>query len=204
MKEFERILKEKNIKNIIFDFDGVILDSIPVKTEAFRKLFETYPIDIVEEFIQFHLENGGMSRYEKIRYFFNELLSQNVTEEEILNYANLYSELTKQELTNEKYLIKEVLNFIKENYQKYKMHIASGADENDLKYICNKLELNTYFLSINGSPTKKTEIVKNILEKNSYVKNETILIGDSINDYYAAKENNIKFYKYINKLKNKN
>ena len=196
MKEFNKILQKKNIKNIIFDFDGVILDSIPVKTEAFRKLFQNYPQRIVDKFINFHLQNGGMSRYEKIKYFFNELLEEKISEEKVLEYANLYSKLTKQELTNEKYLIKEVVDFIRNNYAKYNMHIASGADENDLTYICDKLNLTKYFLSIKGSPTKKTDIVKNILIEYTYEKSKTILIGDSINDYYAALNNHIEFYFY--------
>ena len=196
MKKFEKILKERNIKNIVFDFDGVILDSIPVKTEAFRKLFRNYPKKFVDKLIEFHLENGGMSRYEKIRYFFKELLQKNLSKEEVLYYANLYSELTKQELANEKYLIKEVVNFIKNNYWKYAFHIASGADKNDLRYICDKLGLTKYFLSINGSPKIKSKIVRDILKCYGYKKGETILIGDSINDYKAAKLNNIDFYEY--------
>ena len=204
MKKFEKILKEKNIKNIIFDFDGVILDSIPVKTEAFRKLFQNYPEKVVDKFIEFHLENGGMSRYEKIRYFFKELLQKNLSKEEVLYYANLYSELTKQELANEKYLIKEVVNFIKNNYWKYNFHIASGADKNDLRYICDELGLTKYFLSINGSPKIKSEIVKDILEECGYKKKEIILIGDSINDYEAAKLNDIEFYGYNNTNFNNN
>ncbi len=186
------------IKNIIFDFDGVILDSVPVKTEAFRKLFSRYPKAIVDKFIEFHLENGGVSRYEKIKYFFNELLRKSIDEKEVLEFANKYSELTKLELANEKYLIEDSLEFIKDNYKKYNMHIASGADENDLKYICDKLDLSKYFLSINGSPTKKSEIVKNILGLNKYKKNETIMIGDSITDYNTAITNGIKFYGYNN------
>jgi len=196
MKEFEKMLVEKDIKNIIFDFDGVILDSIPVKTEAFRKLFRDYPAIIVDKFIKFHLENGGISRYEKIKYFFNELLKENISEKKVIEYANLYSEFTKEELADEQYLIKEVIDFIRNNYKKFNMHIASGADENDLKYICDNLNLTKYFLSINGSPIKKFEIVSNILKINNYKKDETILIGDSINDYYAAKKNKIEFYKF--------
>jgi HAD superfamily hydrolase (TIGR01549 family) len=186
------------MKNIIFDFDGVILDSVPVKTEAFRKLFEEFSDDRVEKLIEYHLLNGGKSRYIKIKYFFEEILFQNVSEDEILKYANRYSELTKEELTNPKYIIKDAIDFIKENYQKYNMHIASGADENDLNYICDKLDLTKYFLTINGSPIVKAEIVKNILILNNYNKNETILIGDSVNDYEVSIKNNIAFYGYKN------
>lgn len=186
------------IKNIIFDFDGVILDSVPTKTEAYRKLFKEYPSNKVEKLVEYHMQNGGISRYIKVKYFFEEILSQSITENEILKHANRYSELTKEELTNSKYMIDDAVNFVKQNYHNYNMHIASGADENDLKYICEKLELTPYFLSINGSPTKKNEIVKNILLLNNYNQDETILIGDSINDYEAAKNSGIEFYGYNN------
>ena len=192
------------IRNIIFDFDGVILDSVPVKTEAFRKLFDVFPNEVVDKLIEFHIKNGGMSRYKKIEYFFNILLNQNITEKTVMEYAQKYSELTKEELSKDKYLIKDTLNFIKENYKNYKLHIASGADEEDLKYICKELALERYFLSINGSPIIKSEIVENILLKSNYSKDETILIGDSINDYEAASANKITFYGYNNLLlKNK-
>ena len=186
------------IKNIIFDFDGVILDSVPVKTEAFRKLFENYPQDKVNQLIEYHLVNGGKSRYVKIKYFFNEILKQDISENEILQYAQKYSKLTKQELSNKKYLIEDTLNFIMNNHKNYNMHIASGADENDLKYICDRLGLEKYFLSINGSPMIKGIIVQEILEQNNYLREETILVGDSINDYEAAKANSIEFYGYNN------
>ena len=186
------------IKNIIFDFDGVILDSVPVKTEAFRKLFEKYPREKVDELIKYHIENGGKSRYLKIEHFFKNILCQNINEKEILNFANKYSELTKEELSKKEYLIEDSVNFIKKNYKKYNLHIASGADKKDLKYICNNLSLSQYFLSINGSPREKQMIVKDIIDKYQYLREETILIGDSINDYEASQCNNIEFYGYNN------
>ena len=186
------------IKNIIFDFDGVILDSVPTKTEGFKKLFQEFPTELVDKLIEYHIQNGGISRYKKIKYFFNELINQDISEDEVLNYANMYSQITKKELTNPKYMIDDAINFIKQNYKKYNMHIASGADENDLKYICEKLNLSEYFLSIQGSPKIKSDIVKTILASNNYKKEESILIGDSINDFDAANINGIKFYGYNN------
>ena len=191
------------IKNIIFDFDGVILDSVPIKTEAFAELFKDFPKEKVDKLIDYHKKNGGVSRYKKIQYFFEVILNKTIDENFIQQYAEKYSLLTKQKLSDKKYLIQDSFQFIKDNYKKYAMHIASGADENDLKYICDKLNLTKYFLSINGSPKIKSEIVKEIIEKNNYDKEETILIGDSINDYEAAIKNEIKFYGYNNEyLKN--
>ncbi|RXJ66843.1 haloacid dehalogenase [Halarcobacter ebronensis] len=191
-------MTNKRIKNIIFDFDGVILDSVPIKTEAYRRLFKNYDNELIEKLVNYHELNGGISRYKKIEYFFKKILKQKVTEQEVFTYANKYSEITKEELIKEKYIIQDAFNFIKENYKKYNIHIASGADENDLKYICDKLNLTRYFLTINGSPKEKKEIIKNILENNSYKKDETILIGDSINDYEASVSNQIEFYGFNN------
>ena len=193
------------IKNIIFDFDGVILDSVPTKTEAYKKLFEGFDAKKIEELLKYHKKNGGISRYVKVKYFFEELLKQSITDDEILEYTNQYSKFTKVALSSPKYLIDDTISFIKQNYKEYNMHIASGADENDLKYICNKLDLTQYFQSLNGSPIKKTQLVASILLDNNYRKEETILIGDSINDYESSNNNGIEFYGYNNiELKNKN
>ncbi len=186
------------IKNIIFDFDGVILDSVPTKTEGFKKLFQDFQVELVDKLIEYHIQNGGVSRYKKIRYFFNEILNQGISEDEILCYASKYSKITKEELTNSKYIIDDTIRFIKQNYKKYNMHIASGADEQDLKYICDRLDITKYFISISGSPIIKYIILKEILLNNQYKKEETILIGDSVNDYEAAQENSIEFYGYNN------
>jgi len=186
------------IKNIIFDFDGVILDSVPTKTEGFKKLFQDFPNEKVDKLIEYHLQNGGMSRYKKIKYFFSELMNHNISEDKVLYYANKYSEITKGELINLKYIIEDTVNFIKQNHKKYNMHIASGADEKDLKYICDKLVIAHYFKTIHGSPTEKEQILKNILDHNAYKTDETIFIGDSINDFEAATANNIKFCGFRN------
>ena len=44
----------KKYKSLIFDCDGVILNSNQVKTNAFRKVFEKYNINAVDEFIKYH------------------------------------------------------------------------------------------------------------------------------------------------------
>ena len=65
--------------------------------------------------------------------------------------------------------------------------------------MCDKLEVAQYFISIHGSPTDKNDLVKEIIEINNYKADETILIGDSINDYQAANVNSIEFYGFNNK-----
>ena len=191
------------IKNIIWDFDGVILDSMPIRDYGFREIFKEFDKQLVEDFIIYHNTNGGLSRFHKIKYFYNEMLKKDISEEEIQNYAKQFTAIMKEQLINPKYLINETIEFIKHNHTKYNFHVASGSEHKELNYLCEKLDLSKYFLSINGSPTPKNDLVKNILEENNYNTNESILIGDSTNDYEAAKINGIKFYGFNNpELKN--
>jgi phosphoglycolate phosphatase-like HAD superfamily hydrolase len=186
------------IKNILWDFDGVILDSMPIRDYGFRRIFEYYSEDNIEKLISYHRDNGGLSRFHKIKYFYNEILKKDIDEEIIERYAQNFTIIMKNQLVDKKYLIQDSVNFIKLNYNQFNFHIVSGSEHNELNYLCEKLELEKYFLSINGSPTPKNDLVKNLLEKENYKKTETILIGDSVNDYEAAKINNIKFYGFNN------
>jgi beta-phosphoglucomutase-like phosphatase (HAD superfamily) len=95
------------IKNILWDFDGVILDSMKVRDWGFREIFKSFDNDKVEALLKYHTLNGGLSRYVKIRYFYEEILEKEITEKEVLEYANAFSVLMKKELINPSNLILE-------------------------------------------------------------------------------------------------
>ena len=57
----------KNSKAIIWDFDGVIKDSVDLKGEAFKKLFEDQKIDIKNKIYKHHNANGGLSRFKNFK-----------------------------------------------------------------------------------------------------------------------------------------
>ena len=186
------------IKNILFDFDGVIIDSMPIREAGFRLIFQDFDKYLVDRLIDYHNQNGGLSRYVKIDFFFNNILKKPIQKDQSFSYAKSFSDIMKKELVKREYLIIDSLFFIKSNYKKYNLHIVSGSDEEELQYLCNELGIATYFHSIHGSPTVKSTLVKKILLDNNYNMNETILIGDSINDLDASNDNGIKFYGYNN------
>jgi len=186
------------IKNILWDFDGVILDSMKVRDWGFREIFKSFDNEKVEALLKYHTLNGGLSRYVKIRYFYEEILGKEITENEVLEYANEFSLLMKKELVNPINLIPDSLKFIKENYKKYNFHIVSGSDQEELRFLCKELKIDYYFLSIYGSPTPKSKLVKDLLDSYKYNHTVTCLIGDSINDFVAARDNGIYFLAYNN------
>ena len=186
------------IECIFWDFDGVILDSMPVRDLGFESVLKHFPEEKTLQLLAYHRKNGGLSRYHKFRYFFEEILQIPVQENTINEYAASFSIIMKDLLTDKSRLIRDAVDFIIENYDKYEFHIVSGSDEEELKYLCKQLEIDRYFKTINGSPTPKKEIVHKLLNQLNYQKKDVCLIGDSVNDYEAAKVNNIAFFGYNN------
>lgn len=185
-------------KVILWDFDGVIIESNTVRVYGFEAIFKDFPKKDIEALLDYHNRNGGLSRYVKIRYFFEEIRGEEISDEEVQTYADAFSEIMRIELTKKKYLIQETVQFLESNKNKYQMHIVSGSDGKELNYLCNQLEVAKYFITINGSPVHKNQLVANIMSEYKYPINEVILIGDSINDYEAAIANNIEFAGYNN------
>ena len=186
------------MKTILWDFDGVILESMKVRDWGFEEIFKDYDQKLIDQLLAYHRINGGLSRYVKIRYFFEELLDQSITEDRVLEYAQKFSTLMRKELINSKNLILDTVNFIKNNHQNYNFHIVSGSDQEELRFLNKELGIDQYFISIHGSPTPKKQLVDTLLKKHDYSIVKTCLIGDSINDYEAATENDISFYGFNN------
>lgn len=188
------------VKTILWDFDGVIMDSMPTRSLGFVKVLEQYPQDQIDALLRYHNLNGGLSRYVKFRYFFEHIRNESITEAQVQELANQFSTVMLSLLLDKTLLIQDSVDFIQHNYKNYRMHIVSGSDGNELNKICDALGLSPNFLSIQGSPTPKNELVRAVLEANSYQKDEVVLIGDSINDHQAAQVNQIRFIGYNNAL----
>ena len=181
---------------IIWDFDGVIVESNAIREKGFVEVLSGFRPEDINLLLDFHRQNGGLSRYVKFRYFFEEILKTTVEEQTIQNYAERFSKIMRELMTSKDILIEETVFFIKRSYRHYNFHIASGSDQRELRYLCTQLEIARYFHSIQGSPQPKKDIVKELLHTNGYDPSATVLIGDAINDYEAAKVNGIKFVAY--------
>jgi phosphoglycolate phosphatase-like HAD superfamily hydrolase len=188
----------KNIKAIIWDFDGVILMSEMIRQKGFRILFEDFKPEQIERLIDFHKENGGLSRYVKIRYFYEDILGSDISEDEVMELAGKFSVIMRNELTNPELLNQEWLQLMKSVGNKLDHYIASGSDQEELRFLCSKLGIRDFFKGIFGSPVAKIENVGAIMKHNYLGEGEVVLIGDAYNDYEAATKNDIQFLGYNN------
>ena len=184
---------------ILWDFDGVIIDSNSVREFGFREVLKEFDSEQVEQLIAFHNANGGWSRYVKFRYFYEEILKRPISESKVQELASRFSSIMVKSLPNSELLIEETIGFIQEmSSQGKQMHIVSGSDGNELRSLCEQLELSKYFKSIHGSPTPKPALVKAIIDHDNISASQYCLIGDAVNDYEAASQNKIQFFGYNN------
>ena len=174
-------------ETIILDCDGVIFDSNYLKIDAFKDALVGFDEKLIKIFINYFKNNFGTSRYHLVRVFIEEVLKQKFNEKLYNEILKKYSEncvilYEKSEIT------KNFIEFIEKNKDK-KLYVASGSDQEELRIVFKKRNLEKYFIDIFGSPIKKSEIVKSILSTN----NNVIMIGDAISDMLAAKDSNIDF-----------
>ena len=107
----------------IFDCDGVILDSNKLKSDAFAEALPTEPPDLIAEFVQYHKQNGGISRYEKFRYYFEEMKKQVEAEAEIDKALNNFAAIVSEGLLKCNY-IPGVKEFIEKIFRLYNYHLV--------------------------------------------------------------------------------
>jgi len=179
------------VKNIIFDFDGIILESVDIKTEAFAELFSEHP-DYLEYIIDHHKNNSGVSRYEKIGYYFKLIHETEIEMDTYQNYLKQFGKIISKKIYSASF-VSGALEFLKNNINSYNMYIASATPQDELRQIVQKKNISKYFKGIYGSPQKKVELTEMIIDSKKIIKNETIFIGDAISDYDAATQNEIQF-----------
>ena len=72
-----------SISLVVFDCDGVILESVAVKTRAFGRIVEQFGPEAVERMNEYHLAHGGVSRIRKFVWFYNEVLGRKIVEADL-------------------------------------------------------------------------------------------------------------------------
>src|SRR5690606_29697085 len=72
--EAPRLRPLHDYRSFVFDCDGVILDSNRLQTEAFRAAALPYGVEAAAALVDYHVANGGISRYVKLDRFLREMV----------------------------------------------------------------------------------------------------------------------------------
>ena len=174
-------------KAIIFDFDGVIVDSNNIKKDAIYKAVDEVIPEKRDEFVDYFIQNNGLPRETKIFKYFDKSDGSEILDK----YNNFLKDMfLNVNLTEGFQKFFSLLKFYKIN-----AYIVSGGEKEEIKNILENKNILNNFVEIKSAPKTKEENIASLNLK----ANETLFFGDSLIDYKAAKKYNIDFvfmYKY--------
>jgi len=177
-------------KTLVFDCDGVILNSNHVKTGAFYKAALPYGEEAANSFVEYHRKNGGISRYKKFNYFLETMVPhiEGPTLNELLEvYA---AEVLQGLVTCD---IAEGLESLRIENPDSLWLVVSGGDQSELRQVFHDRGLDYLFSGgIFGSPDGKEEILAREIDSGK-IAWPALFLGDSKYDYEAAQSASLDF-----------
>lgn len=205
-------------KLILFDFDGVIVDTEWLHFLAFNKVLNNFGIKITKsEYLNKYLAYDDKGCFFRV---FQEKLNKQLTNKEIkklvLEKTKILMSLLKRNFNYYKDAV-EFIKHVRKNFKNIKLCIVSGALRKEINYVLKKLNIKKVFSVVisaedvkNGKPSPEPYLTaKHAAEKkfnNKFKNDEILVVEDSINGIIAAKNAGFKViavahtYK-LNKLK---
>lgn len=169
----------------IFDFDGVLADSVEVKTAAFARLFRQYGSKVQERVMEHHRKNGGMTRGEKILHYFDAFLGETIGDDRLKGLCDSFSSLVVDNVVAAAE-IPGARSFLEAWHGKIPLFIDSATPDGEIIEIVERRGLAGYFEEVLGSGRKKAENLGYILEKYGIRPEKCLFFGDAGSDYEAA------------------
>jgi phosphoglycolate phosphatase-like HAD superfamily hydrolase len=179
------------IELIVLDFDGVVIESNDIKTQAFKKVFSQFP-QYKDVLMQFHYENISLSRVEKFNYLAT-LIGRGTDSKLKADIASNFSRYVLEDILTVP-LVKGAERFLKMFKGQMPLYLASVTPANELNEILEKRGLLHWFDGVYGCPPwTKANAIRDILSRNFIIPKNSLLIGDSAGDQRAALDAGVQF-----------
>jgi phosphoglycolate phosphatase-like HAD superfamily hydrolase len=176
---------------VFWDFDGVIKDSVDVKTVAYEKLFLPFGNDVAAKVRKHHEANGGVSRFEKLPQYL-EWAGQNTSSATVDEYCDRFADLVTQSVIDSPW-VPGAREYIEANHQRQRFILITGTPENEMKSILGAVGIASRFKEVHGAPKTKTVAVRDVLTRLKCDPADAVFVGDAETDLDAATENGIIF-----------
>lgn len=170
-------------RSLVFDCDGVILDSNKVKTQAFYNTALPYGKGAAQELVLYHVANGGISRYKKFEYFLKHIVRNGFAEHELDSLLEKYAiEVNSGLMTC---AVAEGLDQLRHQTSSAAWFIVSGGDQDELQKLFEMRGLDYFDGGIYGSPESKENILRRLVN-NKIITSPSMFFGDSRYDHIAS------------------
>jgi len=185
-------MRLSRLPNLIFwDFDGVIKESVEVKTEAFAELFQPYGSATAERVRSHHEANGGMSRFEKFPIYL-QWADAEPTSERVAELCRQFAQLVRQRVIDSPW-VAGAEEFLRGNPFGQSFVLVTATPRGEIEDILAALELNGCFKEVFGAPVSKKDAIRAVLAEGDLDPEECLFIGDAMADLDAAAANRVPF-----------
>jgi len=186
----------ENLKILVFDFDGTLVQSNQLKEQIFFDIFDTKFHSIVANVLNKYKHASRFEIIEKILIETSASYSNQDLNQLTFAYSNhLIEKIQKIPINIDTFKNLEILK------EKYHLFLSSYTYKNDLPIILKNLKLDIFFEAFFGYPQKKEMTLEKIINKYSASSNEVMVIGDGESDRISAEKNNCHFF-HINEKNN--
>lgn len=179
------------LRAVVFDFDGVILESGNIKTEAFLDLFADWP-EHREAVLAFHLANLGVSRYVKFRYVVEALWARPYTPQDEAELGAAFERLVLDKVLRCPF-VPGAAETVAALQGWLPTFVASGTPQAELEQIVAERGLADCFQEVWGTPRTKPDILQDIVTRYGWQPDEVLMVGDGLSDYQAAQAVGTRF-----------
>ncbi len=183
-------MKLDDYQTLVFDCDGVVLDSNKVKTQAFYQAALPYGETAAQALVEYHCLHGGVSRYKKFAWFIAQqpsVIDGHGLDELLTSYAShVWQGLLDCEVTAD-------LASLRQRNPQQRWLIVSGGDQAELRKVFMHRGMDSWFDGgIFGSPDAKDLILARELQSGN-IAGKALFLGDSRYDFEVAHQAGLDF-----------
>lgn len=170
---------------VLFDFDGVLVESARIKTDAFRVIYAGQPPDVLARIVAYHKANAGISRVVKIRHVEREFLGRPGDDGTVAALSARYSDAVVGKVVAAP-PVAGADDFLARFKGRLRMFVISGTPEAELVSIVAARGLGDTFTAVRGSPALKPDIGRDLAARYGLDMARTVFVGDATTDFDAA------------------
>lgn len=181
------------LKILVLDCDGVILDSVGVKVQAFAAVGAQFSAEVSAWLVQAHRDAPGFSRHLLFDRLYRTWYGRDILESERKKLNEIFRRASRDRLLQVP-AIPGALETVRHWKGRIPIYVCSGAPQEDLRELFDARGLTDLFTAVYGSPPVKTELLADIVREAGVLPAEALMVGDSSTDLEAARAVGTQFY----------
>jgi phosphoglycolate phosphatase-like HAD superfamily hydrolase len=176
---------------LFWDFDGVIKETVDVKTAAYVRLFAPFGAALAARVREHHESNGGMSRFEKVPLYL-QWAGETASPAKVARYCELFSTAVFQAVLDSAW-VPGAREYLMANQAVQRFVLVTGTPQVEIERILAILGIAECFVAVHGAPTAKAAAMVGTLAHLDCRGEDSLMIGDSEADFRAAIAANVPF-----------